>query len=294
MRSILTLGTFSAPTTLHVHQLLLDYALWQRRQGYRETTVVPRVGMLQTLVNRGADLLDPESVKDVIARQKWSEGRKQNVVDAYSRFLDMRGKTWTKPLYRRVETLPFIPTEHEIDALIARMNYCIAAFLRLLKESAMRPGEAWNLKWVDVDTERSCVTITPEKHSRPRQCRISSQCLAMLYTIPKSSQYVFRERYASLNNLRRTFQRHRNKLAESLVNPRIREICFKTLRHWKASMEYRRTKDILYVQRLLGHRNIQNTLIYTHLVSFESDDWVCKVASNLDEAVELVKRGSSM
>jgi integrase len=225
--------------------------LWQRKQGYRDTTIRPHVGMLKTLARRGANLLDPESVKEVIASQQWSEGRKQNVVDAYSRFLDMRGVSWTNPLYRRVETLPFIPTEAEIDALIARMNYCIAAFLQLLKESAMRPGEAWNLRWVDVDTERSCVTITPEKHSRPRQCKVSSQCLAMLYTIPKSSPYVFRERYASLNNLRRTFQRHRNKLAASLVNPRIREICFKTLRHWKASIEYHRTKDIVYVQRLL-------------------------------------------
>jgi integrase len=291
LRSSLTLGTFSEPTTRHVEQLLLDSALWQRKQGYHDMTSRPRVGMLKTLVKRGADLLNPESVKAVIAHQEWSEGRKQNVVDAYARFLDMRSVSWTKPLYRRVETLPFIPTEQEIDALIARMNYCIATLLRLLKETAMRPGEAWNLRWVDVDTERSCVTITPEKHSRPRQCKISSQCLAMLYTIPKSSQYVFRERYASLNNLRRTFQRHRNKLAESLVNPRIREISFKTLRHWKASIEYHKTKDILYVQRLLGHKNIQNTLIYTHLVSFKSDDWVCKVAANLEEAVELVEAG---
>lgn len=269
----------------------LEYALWQRKQGYRDTTVVPRVGMLQTLVRRGADLLDPESVKTVIAEQAWSEGRKQNVVDAYQRFLDMRGVSWVKPFYRRVETLPFIPSEKEIDALIARMNYCIAALLQLLKESAMRPGEAWQLRWVDVDTERSCVTITPEKHSRPRQCKISSQCLAMLYTIPKASDYVFRERYASLNNLRRTFQRHRNKLAESLVNPRIKEISFKTLRHWKATMEYHKTKDILHVKQLLGHKNIQNTLIYTHLVSFESDEWICKVAQSLEEAVELVEAG---
>jgi integrase len=289
--SNLTLGTFAEPTTRREEPLLFEYSLWQRKQGYRDTTIRPRVGMLKTLIKRGADLLHPESVKAVIAVQAWSEGRKQNVVDAYSRFLDMQGITWTKPLYRRVETLPFIPTEQEIDALIARMNTCIAAFLRLLKESAIRPGEAWNLRWVDVDTERSCVTITPEKHSRPRQCKISSQCLAMLYTIPKSNEYVFRARYASLNNLRRTFQRHRNKLAASLVSPRIREISFKTLRHWKASMEYHRTKDILYVQRLLGHRNIQNTLIYTHLVSFESDEWICKVASSLEEAVELVEAG---
>jgi hypothetical protein len=77
----------------------------------------------------------------------------------------------------------------------------------------------------------------------------------------------------------------------SLVNPRIREISFKTLRHWKATMEYHKTKDILHVKQLLGHKNINNTFIYTHLVSFESDDWVCKVESSLEEAVQLVEAG---
>jgi hypothetical protein len=56
-------------------------------------------------------------------------------------------------------------------------------------------------------------------------------------------------------------------------------------------MEYHKTKDILHVKRLLGHKNIQNTLIYTHLVDFKSDDWVCKVACSLEEAVELVEAG---
>jgi len=56
-------------------------------------------------------------------------------------------------------------------------------------------------------------------------------------------------------------------------------------------MEYHKTKDILHVKRLLGHKNIQNTLIYTHLVDFKSDEWVCKVAQTLEEAVELVEAG---
>ncbi|MCW4040222.1 MAG: tyrosine-type recombinase/integrase [Candidatus Bathyarchaeota archaeon] len=246
---------------------------------------------MKTLVKRGADLHDPESIKEVITQQHWSEGYKQNVVDAYQKLLELQGIVWSKPFYKRVEKLPFIPIEKEIDALIARMNYCIAAFLQLLKETAIRPGEAWNLRWVDVDHQRQCITVTPETHSLPRQCRISSQCLAMLYTIPRASEYVFREKYRRLTNLRRTYQRHRNKLAKSLVNPRIREINFKTLRHWKATVEYHKTKDILHVKKLLGHKNIQNTLIYTHLVDFKSDEWVCKVAQSLEEAVELVEAG---
>ena len=70
------------------------------------------------------------------------------------------------------------------------------------------------------------------------------------------------------------------------------KIKLKTFRHWKATMEYHRTKDILYVKELLGHKNIQNTLVYTHLVSFEEDDaWIVKVATSIEEYVALLESG---
>ena len=57
-------------------------------------------------------------------------------------------------------------------------------------------------------------------------------------------------------------------------------------------MEYHRTKDILYVQRLLGHKNINNTLVYTHLVQFEPEDnFTCRVANTIDDAKNLIEAG---
>ena len=56
-------------------------------------------------------------------------------------------------------------------------------------------------------------------------------------------------------------------------------------------MEYHKTKDILYVMRLLGHRNIKNTLIYTQLIEFENDEFVCKVAKTVQEASDLIENG---
>jgi pentose-5-phosphate-3-epimerase len=56
-------------------------------------------------------------------------------------------------------------------------------------------------------------------------------------------------------------------------------------------MEYHRTKDILHVMQLLGHKSIKNTLVYTHLVDFGGDDFICKVAKNVDEAKALVESG---
>jgi len=56
-------------------------------------------------------------------------------------------------------------------------------------------------------------------------------------------------------------------------------------------MEYHKTKDILHFMKLLGHRNIKNTLVYTQLVTFENDDYLCKAASTVKEATELIELG---
>jgi len=56
-------------------------------------------------------------------------------------------------------------------------------------------------------------------------------------------------------------------------------------------MEYYRTKDMKYVQYLLGHKKIENTDIYTHLVSFENEEWHVAVAKNLEEEKKLIEVG---
>jgi hypothetical protein len=59
-----------------------------------------------------------------------------------------------------------------------------------------------------------------------------------------------------------------------------------------ANMEYHRTKDILYVMKFLGHKNIANTLLYTQLVELEDDDQYCSAtASNVEEAKKLIEGG---
>jgi hypothetical protein len=42
---------------------------------------------------------------------------------------------------------------------------------------------------------------------------------------------------------------------------------------------------------ILGHKNIQNTLVYTHLIKFEGDEYVCKIAKTVDDAKVMVEDG---
>ena len=83
-------------------------------------------------------------------------------------------------------------------------------------------------------------------------------------------------------------------MAQKLGKPRLLQIHFHTLRHWKATMLYHQTKDILYVKRFLGHKSIECTLIYIQLgeaLFQENDEFTVRVAENLDEAVKLMETG---
>jgi integrase len=216
-------------------------------------------------------------------------GRKEIVVECYSNFLICVGGTWNPPRYRAIEKLPFIPTEGEIDYLIAACGPKTSTFVQLLKETGARCGEAWQLEWIHIDSETKTVRITPEKHSNPRMLKISQRLIERLADLPKTSKYVFGG--TNLKTTARLFERSRKIAVSTSKNPRLRGITFHTLRHWKATMEYHKTKDILHVMRLLGHKNIKNTMRYTQLVDFGEQDYVVKVAWTLEEACKLLEGG---
>jgi len=49
------------------------------------------------------------------------------------------------PHYKPIRKLKFIPLEQEIDELVTGCNPKTETFLRLLKETGARLGEAWQL-----------------------------------------------------------------------------------------------------------------------------------------------------
>jgi integrase len=268
---------------------IFEYAWWMRREGYAEGTINRRIRFVKTLVKRGANLFDPDSVKTVIAKQShWSPTTKEHSVTIYSNFLKCFDGNWNPPRYKRLDKLPFIPSEDEINDLIAGSNRKVATFLQLLKETGMRCGEAWQLEWTDYNFDSNVVRVTPEKGGRARVLKISNKLVAMLNQLSKDAEKPFQ---GSLRHFARTFRRQRKRVAHKLQNNRISKITFHTFRHWKATVEYHKTKDILHVKQLLGHRSIENTMIYIQLVNFEADEFTCRVANTIKESKELVEAG---
>jgi integrase len=126
--------------------------------------------------------------------------------------------------------------EEEVDQVIVGCNKKTATFLQLLKETGMRSGEAWRLQWIDLDFMKRAVRVTPEKNGEPRELPISNTLIAMLNLLPNTSQRVFGDKV--LVHFSRNFRKQRLRISHKLQNPRILEITFHSLRHWKASMEF--------------------------------------------------------
>jgi integrase len=255
----------------------------------------------QSLIERIAcfDDVDREILcaryKDGTKGRPWSANRKRNVINSYSLFLKINGLKWEPPKNTVTRKIPFIPNEPEIDQLIAGCPTRVATFLQILKETAMRSGELINIQWKDVDTERKIITLNnPEKNSLPRQWnKLSHKLWDMLNALPRQDVRVFGP--STTYSMKNTFIRSRRKLSIKLQNPRLLDIHFHTLRHWKATMVYHNTKDLLHTMAFLGHKKSDNTLLYVQLdeklFNDQDDKWTIKAVHNEQEAIDLGEVG---
>lgn len=128
---------------------IIQHLVYLKNNGKRDTTIEQRDWLLHNLVNRGANLIDPESVKHAIAIAEVSESFKALLITAYDGFAKQYGINWIRPDYKQKSPLPFCPHESEIDALINGAGKKLSTLLLTLKETAMRLGEAWQLEWTD-------------------------------------------------------------------------------------------------------------------------------------------------
>jgi len=271
---------------------IFEHLWWLKQEGYSEETIKGRTQILKQLTKENINLTKPDEFRNYLASKKLQPGRRANIIYAYALFAKWLKIPFTIPRIRIPEKLPWIPAEREIDDLIAASTKYIATFLQLCKDTDGRSGEIWKLSWIDIDFQNNTVRLEPEKGSRPRISKLTNRTIQLLNQLPRKKDGIFHGQYKNLRNLRRSFQRQRKRISAKLGNLRLMQIHFHTLRHWKGTNEYRRTKDIIHVMQVLGHRRIQNTLKYIQLAKIgESSDFICKVTKDEKEISALIEAG---
>lgn len=132
-----------------------------------------------------------------------------------------------------------------------------------------------------------------EKNGNPRIFSISSILVTMLARLKKKTEYVFGSPSKTARSS--AFYNERKRIAHKLGNPRLLKIGLHTFRHWKATMLYHETRDIVLVKEFLGHKTLDVTLLYIQiekaLFRNETENFTVKAAKDPEEIQSLLEVG---
>jgi len=122
--------------------------------------------------------------------------------------------------------------------------------------SGARATELLNLRWIDLDDYENTIFIRGLKGSNDREIPLKKTLYNNLKKLhkphDKAHESVFKISYPRLVQIWNEYKP---------VNKK-----FHSLRHTFALSLYEKTRDLRLVQVALGHRNIQNTIVYAEYV----------------------------
>lgn len=124
-----------------------------------------------------------------------------------------------------------------------------ALIIKLAIETGSRAQELLNITHSDLDIPNQSVYIRGLKSSDNREIPISPELFLALFNLPRN-ETLFNCSYSWLVRV------------WSKYTMEITQKSFKSLRHTFAMNLYEKSNDLLLVQAALGHRNVQNSLVY--------------------------------
>jgi hypothetical protein len=113
------LSTAATTSQADLRGKIVELAWHLKKQGRKVDPIKIYSKYLTLLLERGANLNDPENVKDILSQMTWTDSNKKQFCNAYSSYCSRHGIKWFPPDYQIHRKLPFIPLEKELDSLIA-------------------------------------------------------------------------------------------------------------------------------------------------------------------------------
>jgi integrase len=254
-------------------------------------------------INNYIDLDNANSVCDFIRAKDVSDLRKITLLNAYSIYCKIHNIQRPKQklhggLKKRYEKVPEIPSEEVINRIIDNANVFYSVIFEFLRDTGCRTIELIELQ-VD-DLKNNVLTIKTAKAGglSTRQVKISDKLLEKVKRIIIKGRtcgplFTRTDQPLKANRLRKAMIKYRKKVVEKYNLPEADKVHLHTFRHFYASRLYQETKDLVLVKTQLGHRNIKNTEIYTHIINFNSNRYEAKALAvgNIDEICKMLTEG---
>ena len=269
-----------------------------RIRGYAENTRKSYIGSMRCFVRhfmRPPDELTAEHVKQYqlfLTKEKRLSWSTFNVHVCAIRFFyrEVLGVEWDVehiPYQKRGRKLPVILSGKEICALLdTTTNLKHRTLLMTLYSAGLRPSEAVHLQLANIDSGRMMIRVDQGKGRKDRYVMLSERPLLTLrrYWLEyQPALWLFSgqdpSRPLTRASVDKLFARAKERAGiRKPVSPH-------SLRHSFATHLLERGVNIRVIQRLLGHRSLRSTEIYTHV----AESYVRDTKSPLDDLLPSVE-----
>jgi integrase/recombinase XerD len=262
----------------HLRQLMLDEL---QRRNYSKATAriyIRSVKEFAELFGRSPAKLGPEHVRQY--QVHLLKDRKLSPETVAQRAAALRF-FYVKTLRRRYlpehipypkipQKLPTVLSEAEVQQMFeCTMNLQHRAMLLTLYSAGLRRSELCQLKLEDIDSQRMMIRIRHGKGGRDREVPLSNKLLDVLreyWRWKRPKTYLFPS-----DHKKRIGQPVSDKVIWWLCKKAAREAGIRkkvsphTMRHSYATHMLEAGADLRTIQVLLGHKKLEDTIIYLHL-----------------------------
>lgn len=208
-----------------------------------------------------------------------SPGTINNYISAIKFFYTyVLGREWDKkkiPRMRRKAAFPVIPSRQDVLSILgATTNLKHRAILALIYGSGLRVSEVACLRISDICSTTMRVRVENAKYDTNRYTILSDLALMVLRayfkayfssTVYAPEDWLFpgknRSEHINVKTIKNTLIKLRNRLELD------HRISAHTLRHCFATHCLEDGVDIVFIQQMLGHKNLRTTMAYLHMTS---------------------------
>jgi integrase/recombinase XerD len=178
---------------------------------------------------------------------------------------------------KKEKKLPTVLSVQEVRDLIDSTNFAKSKIiLKMLYSSGLRISELVNLTPKDLDFQQNLGWVRKGKGSKDRMFKIAESIKKPLQKYlsenPKNKYLFSEDSPMSPRNVQIMIKKSAKK---ANINKKVTP---HTLRHSFATHLLERGENLLVIQQLLGHENLETTRIYTHI----SQEQIKNVKSPLD------------
>jgi len=181
------------------------------------------------------------------------------------------------PNSKREIKLPKVLSKEDIEKMIfSTKNLNHRILIQIGYAAGLRISEIINLKWSDIDFNRDIIHLKQAKGKKDRIVMLSKKVKENLLNFGTEKKGIVFKSNRGKKYSQRTIQKILENVSKKAgINQKVTP---HMLRHSFATHLLENGTDIRYIKDLLGHSNIETTLIYTKV----SNKDILKIKSPLD------------